>query len=105
MARRKKKRNAKKMTIPIAPMIGLLAGMDQAIERAMNGKWTGTDGVGASLKWRYLGLNESNKFAIDRLKIGLVPLVLGLLVHKYVGGKPLNANRILANAGVPIIRI
>lgn len=48
---------------------------------------------------------HQGQFNAEHLKRGLFPLVLGVLVHKFVGGAPLNVNRALAAAGVPILRI
>ena len=102
MARRRRKRGKRKFTIPIAPIIGLgvgLAGpakdlMDGNVEYAVN-----------KLKYSYLGLTPDNQFKPEALLNGLVPLIAGVLVHKFVGGPPLNVNRMLARANVPIIRI
>jgi len=44
-------------------------------------------------------------FNAQRMKRGLVPLIIGALVHKLVGGAPLNVNRALGAARVPFIRI
>lgn len=52
---------------------------------------------------RYIGYNVvTKKFNFDALKVGLWPLVLGILIHKFVGGRPLNLNRVLASTGLPI---
>lgn len=105
MARRKKHRS-RKMTIPMAPLIGLGVGMTSgplgsAVDHALAGNFS--DAM-ATLAHNYLGLH-SNTFDARRLQNGLVPLVIGGLVHKFVGGSPLNINRMLASAGVPFIRI
>jgi len=44
-------------------------------------------------------------FNAQRMKRGLVPLIIGAIVHKFVGGAPLNVNRALGAARVPFIRI
>ena len=91
------------MTIPIAPIAGLAVGLMPSVQSLINGDMMGAaDG----LAWRYAGYNLSNRtFDVNGLKEGLLPLVVGGLVHKFVGGAPLNLNRQLANAGVPYLRI
>ena len=99
----KKKRRSRKMTIPLAPIAGLAAGLAWPIEAAVNGD--------LHLALRRLGLRytgfdpETGAFDINALKDGVGPLIVGLLVHKFVGGSPLNLNRMLASANVPFIRI
>ena len=96
-------------TIPLAPVLGIAAGfvssttgpspvqyfMDGNIEYAL-----------AALSQNYLGYDPiCGDFNIKRMASGLLPAVIGLLVHKFVGGPPLNLNRTLAAAGVPLFRI
>lgn len=102
MAKRRKKRGKRKFTIPIAPIIGLAAGLAGPIKDLMDGE---VEFAVNKLKYAYLGLDTDNNFKAEALMNGLVPLVVGGLVHKYVGGAPLNLNRMLAAANVPIIRI
>lgn len=102
LARRKRRRGRRKFTIPIAPIVGLAAGMAEPIDAAINGD---IQGAINGLKWNYLGIGHDGRFEPAAMTKGLLPLVLGLLVHKFVGGAPLNLNRTLANAGVPFIRI
>jgi len=67
------------------------------------GEWAGSlNHIGAI----YTGYNAiEGQFQWGMLKRGLLPLVIGCLVHKFVGGPPLNLNRTLAAANVPFIRI
>ena len=103
VARRKgRRRGSRKFTIPIAPIVGLAAGLAGPIKDLMDGE---VEFAVNKLKYSYLGLDETNKFKPDALMSGLVPLIVGGLVHKFVGGSPLNLNRMLAQANVPIIRI
>lgn len=99
---KKRNRGARKFTIPLAPVIGLLAGLGPAIGPAMAGD---IDGAVNVLKFNYLGMTYDNQFDANGLKKGLLPLIVGGLVHKFVGGAPLNINRMLAAANVPIVRI
>jgi len=39
------------------------------------------------------------------LKQGLGSLIIGALVHKFVGGSPLNVNRALGRAKIPFLRL
>lgn len=99
---KKKKRGPRKFTLPLAPIIGLLAGIGPAIGPAMAGDIDGTVNI---LKFNYLGLTYDNKFEVGGLMKGLFPLIMGGAIHKFVGGAPLNVNRMLAAANVPILRI
>lgn len=99
---KKKKRGKRKFTIPIAPIIGLGVGIAPAVKDLMDGE---VEFAMNKLKYSYLGLTPDNTFKPEALLSGLVPLVLGALVHKFVGGAPLHMNRMLAQANVPIIRI
>lgn len=98
----KKKKAKRKFTLPLAPIIGLLAGVAPAIGPAMAGD---IDGAVNVLKYNYLGITHDNRFDANGLKKGLLPLIVGALVHKFVGGPPLNVNRMLAAANVPVLRI
>ena len=103
LTRRKRSRGSRKLTIPIAPIAGLLAGLAKPIEHALAGNF---DTAFNHLSINYTGVHPvTGRFNPEWLKIGLMPLVMGCLVHKFVGGAPLNLNRVLANAGVPYIRI
>lgn len=103
MPRRKRKIRKKRFTIPLAPVLGLAAGLAEPIQKAMGGDVQGAINVATH---HYTGYSvERGQFEIDGLKHGIVPLIIGLLVHKFVGGAPLNANRMLARAGVPVVRI
>ena len=103
VARRKgRRRGSRKFTIPIAPIVGLAAGLAGPIKDLMDGE---VEFAVNKLKYSYLGLDTENKFKPEALMSGLAPLIVGGLVHKFVGGPPLNLNRMLAQANVPIIRI
>lgn len=99
---KKKKRGKRKFTIPIAPVVGLMAGLAGPIKDLMDGE---VDFAVNKLKYSYLGITPDGVFKAEALMSGLFPLIIGGLVHKYVGGAPINMNRMLAQANVPIIRI
>jgi len=106
---KKKKSRSRSFTIPLAPTLGLIAGMAEPIQ------WGIGEGFALDRGWlndrrgliaRYTGYSPWGKdFDINRLKEGLLPLIAGMLVHKFVGGRPLNLNATLARAGVPLVRL
>lgn len=102
LARRKKRRGKRSFTIPLAPIAGLIASpaLRSAVTDAVGGNW---DGAMANLG-QMVGYWDG-KFYPEKVAANIGPMVLGLLVHKFVGGPPLNLNRTLANAGVPVVRI
>lgn len=99
---KKKKGGKRKFTIPIAPIIGLMVGIAPAIKDVVDGEY---EMAVNKLKYSYLGLDLDNKFKPEALLNGLFPLIMGGLVHKFVGGAPIHMNRMLAQANVPVIRI
>lgn len=104
-AKKKRRRRSRSMTIPIAAVGGGLAG---AIEPIINCGIKQGDWLNAA-RWtiaHYTGYDMiDGVFRAEELMKGLAPAVAGLLVHKFVGGSPLNLNKTLANANVPFIRI
>lgn len=105
LARRKYRRRSDGMTIPLAPIAGLVAGLGEPIDRALQGNFTGPNSALSWLTLNYTGYNDqTGNWNIMAAK-GLPPLIIGALVHKFVGGSPLNINRMLARAKVPFIRI
>jgi predicted Na+-dependent transporter len=100
---KKTKRGKRKFTIPLAVVGGLAAGLAYPAALAVDGQYE------AALKevtFAYTGYHvDQQKWSVEGLTRGLLPLAIGLAVHKFVGGWPLNANRALAAAGVPFIRI
>ena len=102
---KKRRRSSRKFTIPLAPIIGIVAApsMSRAIDNAVNDR--GIPNILNELKGM-AGINyQTNKFDLGLLASNLTPMVAGLLVHKFVGGQPLGLNNILARANVPFIRI
>lgn len=101
--RRTRRTYSRQITLPIAPIAGLAAGMYSVVLNASQGNY---EQAMADAIWHYTGMNikAANMWQPEGLKYGLLPLVAGLVVHKVVGGT-LGANRMLARAGVPVIRI
>ena len=103
-ARRKKGRRRYSMTIPLAPVLG--------IAQATNayGAWGDivSGNYEAALDKITAGLTgfspASGDWQPQRMVNGVVPIVVGLLVHKFVGGT-LGLNRMLGRAKVPFIRL
>jgi hypothetical protein len=92
---------ASKMTIPIAPLAGLAAGMIQPVDVMSKGDWIG----GIKIMCRaYTGFDPFlNKFDLNNLKQGLVPLLAGIATHRLASMAGIN--RILAKAKVPLLRV
>lgn len=92
---------ARKITIPLA-VIGGIAGMP-AVQRAVvniqAGAW---DRVMRNLS-QIVGVDQG-RFNSRRLLENMTPLVIGILVHKVVGGM-LGVNRTLGRMKIPLIRI
>jgi len=103
LARWRRRKSRGGMTIPIAPIAGLAAGLSVAVPAAIKGDYQLAIN---EVTRNYTGYDPwTKKFDPNHLKKGLLPLVCGLLVHKFVGGPPLNLNRTLGRAKVPLIRI
>lgn len=99
---KKRKSRSRKFTLPLAPIVGITVAVAPAVREAMVGNF---EGAAKQLRNTILGIDDQGTFHIDWMMQGLGPIVAGLLVHKFVGGSPLNLNRMLASANVPLIRI
>lgn len=98
---RKAKRRASKMTLPIAPLAGLGAGLVQPVEVALSGDYRGAAFV---LCRAYTGFDPfTNSFKLSNLKQGLLPLLVGVGAHKVAG--MVGINRMLAAAKIPLVRV
>lgn len=89
------------MTIPIAPVAGLAAGLSFPAEALMRGDWL-------SAAYRvcssYTGYDpQAQTWSMDNLKRGLMPLMIGFAIH-WIAGK-IGVNRMLGRAKIPLIRI
>lgn len=102
MARRRRGRRRYSMTIPLAPIAGLAVTFGEPIKYAMAGDMTG---VVNSVKWNVLGVQADGSWNVGQFIANWMPTIAGALIHKFVGGPPLNVNRLLARAKVPFIRI
>jgi len=93
---------AKRTTVPI----GLVAGMLPGVTRSFNvfqskGAQSGANEALAI----YTGFDpQTRQWSIQNMQFGLIPLIAGLLLSRFVGGG-LGINRMLARARVPLLRI
>jgi len=111
LAKKKKRRYSRSLTIPLAPIAGLVAGLtmppregrESVLTNVLQGDWQNAFNA---LTMVYTGYDPvTGEWSFESLKRGLLPLIGGFLVHKFVGGSPLNVNRILARHKIPLIRI
>ena len=103
MTRRKKTRRSRSITIPLAPVVGLIPMVSGAAESLIYGD---TKTAIKRLSWDTLGYSlTTHKWDARKCGANITPLIIGLLLHKFVGGSPLNLNRTLARAKIPFIRI
>lgn len=99
---RKRRRRKKSFTLPIAPIAGLAAGLREPISQLIAGNY---ERALDWLSWNYTGYDIPTKtWKPERMMNGVLPLLIGGLVHKYIGGT-LGINRALGRAGVPVIRL
>ena len=109
VAKKKKYRRSRSLTIPLAPTLGIASGFltsasgeDTPLNAFINGRWK--DGMW-HLMMNFTGYNfKDGSWNITRAT-ALWATIAGLLIHKFVGGSPLNLNRLLARSRVPLIRI
>jgi len=94
---KKRRSGRRKMTIPVAVVAGFIPLVSNTISQARSGNLAGVtktivpyDPVSGRMTWSYLGQ-------------GLIPIVIGFLVHKAAG--MIGVNRMLSQANVPLIRL
>jgi len=92
---------ARKMTFPIAPVIGIMSApaVQGAIVTASQGN------IGGTISWlrNVVGVDANGSFQPSLLYQNLTPMVAGLLVHK--AANMLGINRTLASAKIPFLRV
>ena len=105
MPRRKRNRKKPAFKIPLATVIGFVAGWvgpmgDSPIEYIQKGDYRSAI---VRLGKSYTGYDaNTGKWHPELMASGLVPLVVGCLVSKFVGGSPINLNKRLK---IPFIKL
>lgn len=108
--RRSNFRRPRKFTLPVAAVAGLIPLAGRGIEGFQSGYAAGGFASGMHLLGTRLtsGLTgwdaDLNTWDWTALKSGLLPMILGVLAHKVVGGM-LGVNQMLGRAGVPVVRV
>lgn len=103
MAKKRHYFKSRKLEIPLAVVAGFAAPTIKIYEhyRQMGGISAAAREAGRILTgfdfW-------DGRFVPRATLFGLVPIVAGALVHRFVGGR-LGVNRTLRNAGIPFIRL
>lgn len=100
-------RKAKQLTIPVSIVAGFVPGIANVVAHRRGG----AEEMAAEASRIYLGWAGTNRFGYNDtlgfhpylLKFGTLPIIMGALAHKFIGGK-LGVNRALQAAGVPFIR-
>lgn len=110
MARRryfqKKHHSRPKFTLPLAVVAGLSSPIVRTFNSGRQYGLTSPDGAIAEFSRTMIGINvmaNPIQFEWWRLRYGLMPVLLGLGVHKLANMT--GVNRMLARAHVPIVRI
>ena len=111
MAKRrgKTRRKSNGFKLPVAVVAGFVPGIARTFTHfrnpSLHGSSNGIEAAGVEASRIYLGYDpRDGDWNPALLSMGTVPLILGMLVHKFVGGR-LGVNRALASAGIPIIRL
>ncbi len=100
------KRAGRKFTLPIAVVVGFSGPAMRVYGHYKSNGFMGEEGAIGELSRIMTGVNVQKNpatFEAWRLRYGLLPILLGLGVHKlanYIG-----INRMIAKAGIPVIRI
>jgi hypothetical protein len=109
MARRKRSRRKRGITLPLATIIPVAAAFakpsprgDSVLNDLLEGR---VNDALYDAREVFAGVDANGKFRPEWLVSTYGPMIVGAMISKFVGGSPLNLNRRLAAAGVPIIRI
>lgn len=102
MAKARTHKRSQAMTLPLAAMIGFTPLLTYMyLDYKQGGVQLAASGACA----RLTGYNPADgQWHASTMMQGTIPIALGILVHKYVGGK-LGVNRALRSAGVPLLRL
>jgi len=99
MARKKISRRRNRFTIPLSVVVPIAWKLRWVVQKGLAGDY---DGAAQDALWHFAAIDSNGNFNAEALKTW-IPVIAGLLVHKFVGGAPLNLNRYLKD--VPLIRI
>lgn len=104
---RRKRKTRRTFAIPMA----ILGGMGASTFVSPHPTWDSPAGAlikgnyedaGKCALASYFGYDVSNgSWNIGKMR-GWVPIIVGLLVHKFIGGWPLNLNRVLSRYRIPV---
>lgn len=98
--RKAKQHHKKSFTLPLAVLAGFAPPLMRAADAWKAGSWT--DGV-KRLGMDMTGFDSTGKFSVGNLQYGLLPVTVGIVVHKLAS--TFGINRALASAGIPFLRI
>ena len=100
MARSKKHHSKKGFTLPLA----VVAGFAPLAINTYNVSGGGPARMGWMVTQAITGYDtDTRKFWMGNLNKGLIPIAIGVIVHKIAG--KLGINRAIAGAGIPFIRV
>lgn len=103
MAKKEKTRRGNKQgfTLPLA----VVAGFAPAAIKIWEAKGGGASTMAREAGKVLTGWDFWNKsWSFSDFKTGMIPILGGIFIHRYIGNK-LGINRVLQNAGIPIIRL
>lgn len=103
MAKKNRHHSRGGFTLPLAVVAGMAPGVMSVASRL---SWSNPGQEMAREASRiYLGFdNSSGQFNFQWMKYGLLPAILGVAVHKFVGGT-FGINRALGRMNIPLIRL
>lgn len=98
-----RRRGKNRFTLPLSVIVPLsVVGAQTVNDVNKHGMLTALKFLGGNMTG-FAQISGEPMFKLSRLKYGLAPILVGLLVHKFAG--KLGVNRALSSAGVPWIRI
>jgi len=98
----KRSRGKRGFTLPLAAVGGFLPLGSDLVSAVRTG---GMHSLQNDLIADLTGYNKrDDRWSWRYMQSGTIPIVTGMLIHKFVGGK-LGVNRALGQAGVPFIRL
>lgn len=106
VASAKRHRRHPRMTISLAIIAGLAPVTASTIAHGRYYGMTGKEGAISEFSRTIIGIDPYDPGAgwqSWRLKYGLYPILIGMVVHKIAGWTGLN--RMMAKAGIPVVRI